>query len=387
MELHEAALLQIKEWEGAQTAEATHSLQKNLEELRLAARNKDDEIHRLQEEAVSAEKKVLILDGKLLEMNSLLKEKNDEIQKLKNRQPESLKGKCASSVSNDTSQECSEDIDEMDREEHTETSQECSKDIDEMDLEEYTIFVKIPDGKTITLEVLDSDTIYSVKSKIQDKEGIPAGQQRLVFGDKLLVGSWTLEDYEIWKDSTLTLNLVPQGMHIFVKSLTGRTMTLEVEGGDTVYSVKAKVFNETGSVPVETCLIFAVKQLKEDHTLANYNIRKDSVIHLVSTLRAWNSRRILSVSAQDGTTIIQRLVMLCSQTVHDIKDRIYVELDIPTDQQCLSTDDGEPLEDGCTLEDAFLVVSEMDGLYIHGRDGCKLTFCFWWYILVRVQAR
>ncbi|KAL5851770.1 hypothetical protein ACOSQ3_006888 [Xanthoceras sorbifolium] len=202
------------------------------------------------------------------------------------------------------------------------------------------IFVRTPSEEIVKLKLNVLFTIHDVKAIVGGMIGSPVSNQDLFYAGKKLEDSKTIACYDI-KDK-FVLELLPPQIQIFVKTWSGKTVTLDVQLSDTIKDVKDKLFDKVHIPPELQNFVFAGKQLEENRDLASYNVQEHSTLHMVVAPNA----KIIPVSLYQFRAAISD-----STTISDLKRMIQHEYGSPVKELLFSH---VTLENDRTLGDYHL---------------------------------
>ena len=194
------------------------------------------------------------------------------------------------------------------------------------------IFVNIPSGRVIALDVKSSDSIEYVKVMIEERKGIPLDLQRLIFhGIQLEDGGMTIADCNIEKESTLHLKLRQRLAPIIsVKTLTGKTILLDANSLVYIKDVKARIWNQEGIPTEDQRLHFKGKELEDELIIRNdHDIKRQSTGLSVLLLRGM----IITVKTPTANTF--DIEVKLSDSIQTVKEMINDKAGILINEQRL----------------------------------------------------
>ena len=211
--------------------------------------------------------------------------------------------------------------------------------------DKLTIFVVILSGVTIKFDIESLDTIKNIKETIKESKGISIEQQILFLDEKELEDDKNLFDYNI-QNYFIYLDLRIKGViKILFTMLTGKNFYLLVQSSDTLKETKIKIENKE-KIPLEQQrLLFAGKELEDNKTFNDYNIKNEDTIHLALRLKG-----VIKILIKTINQKILNLDANYSDTIKDIKIKIEEKEGILPNHRYHLIFSGKKLEDNKTLE-------------------------------------
>ena len=206
---------------------------------------------------------------------------------------------------------------------------------------DITLFLKVPNRKTLTLHQNPSTSIRQFKASIQQSCEIPIDQQRLTFVGKLLEDKRSLRNYDI--DNYCTLYVRSDHTYLIdVKFINGERISLDVQPSEMICNVKSELHVREGTIPEQQELFFGDQKLKDDQTVKSCGISSMDTLLLVKS----SDRASIFVKSITGEVDIVQYSP--SKTVADIKVALHGARKIPPKNQSLFFS-GVQLEESQTL--------------------------------------
>lgn len=203
------------------------------------------------------------------------------------------------------------------------------------------IFVNLTNGESLNMEVEPSHTIESLKRNLLNKVEIPSFEEMiLIFFGKIMKNSETIGNCNIIQRSVLYLVTRSKfTVQIFIKTPTGKTLTLDVKPLDVTRIAKAEVQMKEGILASQLRLFFVGKELDDEKTFSHYNIEKGSLLH---TSCRPKFRKLLSIITPGNTLFME---FQPSNITDDVKVRLQDKMTISTHKMKLCYND-RTLSDG-----------------------------------------
>jgi len=207
----------------------------------------------------------------------------------------------------------------------------CDSSLDLFVMKRIWITVRLPNGLVIALDTEPEETIQEIKHKIHKQEDIPCEDQCLKLGPYRLQDHWTVFDSNVQQNSMLRLTVRPQGsFHIAVETITGKSLSMDVLGQDTVLDLKRRIKDvEDISLDLQR-LVFDGRLLEDSRALSYYRIREDSVVRLRTIIH-------VVVEISEGRTLT--LEGEPTDPVDKLKQMIADAEGIPKEEQTLWLDE------------------------------------------------